>query len=133
MKALITGAAGKEPAGTRVTAVKPKAPPPLDMSQFPKPVTLAIGKKPVDGKRVYDALLPIARKWRDDAELVDFGTLGTGLDATGKSASWNVKFYSRSAQKMNLMSVTAGVLTAMPVQSNEMRIVAVTGSTTLDT
>ncbi|HMC23104.1 MAG TPA: ankyrin repeat domain-containing protein [Thermoanaerobaculia bacterium] len=133
MKALITAAAGKEPAGTKVVAVKPKAPPPLDMSQFPKPVTLGIGKKPVLARQVYDALLPIVRKWQDDAELVDLGTVATGLDAAGKSANWNAKFYSRSAQKMNLMSVTDGVLTATPVQSNEMRIVPVTESTILDT
>ncbi len=133
MKALITSASGKEPAGTKVVAVKPKAPPPLDMSMFPKPVTLALGKKPVMARQVYDALLPIVRKWQEDAELVDLGTLETGLDANGKSTKWNAKFYSRSAQKMNLMSVTDGVLTAMPVESNAMRIVTVTDSTILDT
>ena len=36
MKALITGAAGKEPAGTRVAAVKPKAPPPLGHVHVPE-------------------------------------------------------------------------------------------------
>lgn len=133
MKALITGAAGKEPAGTKVAAVKPKAPPPLDMSMFPKPVTLSLGKKPVLARQVYDALLPIARKWQDDAELVDLGTLRTGLDANGKSTSWNAKFYSRSAQKVNVMSITDGVLTPMPMQSNELEGVPVTDSTILDT
>jgi len=133
MKALIAAAAGKEPAGTKVAAVKPKAPPPLDMSMFPKPVTLSLGKKPVLARQVYDALLPIARKWQDDAELVDLGTVGKGLDANGKSTSWNAKFYSRSAQKMNVMSITDGVLTPMPMPSNQMRVVPVTDSTILDT
>jgi hypothetical protein len=87
----------------------------------------------VQARQVYDALLPIAREWQEDAELVDLGTAGAGLDAGGASTSWSVKFYSRSAQKVNQMSVSAGVLTATPVPSNEMRIVRITDGTILDT
>jgi hypothetical protein len=105
----------------------------VDMSMFSKPVTSSLGKKPVQARQVYDALLPIAREWQEDAELVDLGTAGAGLDAGGASTSWSVRFYSRSAQKVNQMSVSAGVLTATPVPSNEMRIVRITDGTILDT
>lgn len=133
MKAMLTSAAAKEPAGTR-NAPKPKAPPAPEIAAAPKPVTLALGKKPVTAKQVYDAILPIARKWQADAELTDLGTLSNGLlDASGGSAHWNAKFYSPSAQKVNLMSVDEGSLVASDHPSNQLRIVTVTETTILDT
>jgi len=113
---------------------KPTSLPPLPPMDWPKPIAMSFGKAPVTAKQVYDAVLPIARKWQSDAELVDLGTLSTGLlDANGRSAHWSINFYSRSAQKVNVMQLNDGSLIPSPQPSNELREIGVDEDTIFDT
>jgi hypothetical protein len=71
----------------------------------------ATGAGPVAGQAAMDSARAAALKWAPDAELFDFGTLSTApLDAEGRSAEWYVKWSSKSAGKVNLMSVKNGVV-----------------------
>jgi hypothetical protein len=66
---------------------------------------------PVDAQTAYGLAKATAVKWQPDAELFDFGTLSTGpLDGEGRSAEWNIKWSSKKAAKVNLMSVTNGAV-----------------------
>ncbi len=92
----------------------------------PKPV-------PVDAKTAYDLAKAAAVKWQADAELFDFGNLSTGpVDAEGRSTAWNLKWSSKSAGKMNMMSVTNGVLTTFEMPGTGGRVVPVKPETILD-
>ncbi|MEE8525516.1 MAG: ankyrin repeat domain-containing protein, partial [Thermoanaerobaculia bacterium] len=132
MQAMITEAA----AAPQVASAKPppKRPPMPPAPKFTTPIALPFGVVPATAAQVYEALLPIAREWQPDAELVDLGTTSQGLlDADGRSAHWVAHFYSRSAQKSNMMSVHDGSAIPSPSPSNELRIFEVGPGTILDT
>lgn len=88
---------------------------------------------PVDAKTAYELAKAAALKWQADAELFDFGNLSTGpVDAEGRSSAWNVKWSSKAAGKMNMMSVTNGALTTFEMPGSGGRIVPVKPETLFD-
>jgi hypothetical protein len=92
----------------------------------PKPV-------PVDAKTAYDLAKAAASKWQSDAELFGFGNLVTGpVDTEGRSTAWNLKWSSKSAGKMNMMSVNNGVLTTFEMDGAGGRGIPVKPETTWD-
>lgn len=100
------------------TAAQPKG--------APKPV-------PVDAKTAYDLAKAAAMKWQSDAEMFGFGNLSTGpVDAEGRSTAWNVKWSSKAAGKMNMMSVTNGVLTTFEMDGAGGRVIPVKPETLFD-
>lgn len=111
-------------AGTTVAAKAPPARP------TPKPNS---AKKTIGAKELYDKIVVSARKWQSDAELNEMGTLGeAGLDPTGKSFSWNVDFYSRSASKLKKYMWDDGKLTEFETPTNQLPVVNVRESTIFD-
>ncbi|MEE8526122.1 MAG: ankyrin repeat domain-containing protein [Thermoanaerobaculia bacterium] len=132
LRAMLTEAAASPRAtATKPPPVRPPAPP---APKFTTPIALPFGVLPVTAAQVYDALLPIARVWQPDAELVDLGTTSQGLlAADGRSDHWVAHFYSRSAQKVNTMAVHDGSVVPSPSASNELRVFEVGPTTILDT
>jgi hypothetical protein len=87
----------------------------------PKP---ASAKKTIGAQELYEKTLAAARKWQADAELVDISTLADAdLDASGRSFSWAVTYYSRSASKIIKYSFDDGKLTNFSIESNELRAI----------
>lgn len=120
IRALIGKAAG--------TNVQAKAPPPLPAK---KP---ASAKKSIDAKQLYALVLPIARKWEEDTDLVDLTTLrDADLQLDGRSHNWSAGFYSRSAQKLLRISWDDGKVSQYETPSSPMRGIPVDGETIMDT
>ncbi len=132
MKELLReAAASPRSASSKPPPVRPPSPP---APQFTTPIDLPFGDQPATAAQVYEALLPIAREWQPDAELVDLGTTSQGrLQSDGRSAHWVAHFYSRSAQKVNTMAVHDGAVIPSPSSSNELRVFEVGPATILDT
>jgi hypothetical protein len=108
--------------------VQAKAPPPLPAK---KP---AGAKKSIDAKQLYALVLPIARKWEEDTDLVDLNTLRDAeLQLDGRSHNWIAGFYSRSAQKLLRVSWNDGKLSQYETQSGPMRGIPIHDETILDT
>ena len=99
-----------------------------------KPASKAAPKAgPVDAKTAYELAKAAALKWQADAELFDLGNLSTGpVDAEGRSTAWNVKWSSKAAGKINLMSVTNGALTTFEMPGPGGRVVPVKTETLFD-
>lgn len=92
----------------------------------PKPV-------PVDARTAYEKAKAAALKWQADAEMFDLGNLSNGpVDAEGRSTAWNVKWSSKAAGKINLMSVNNGVLSTFELAGAGGRVVPVKPETILD-
>ncbi len=88
---------------------------------------------PVDAKTAYELAKTAALKWQADAELFGFGNLTTGpVDTEGRSTAWNLKWTSKAAGKMNMMSVTSGVLTTFVMDGAGGRGIPVKPETTWD-
>lgn len=88
---------------------------------------------PVDAKTAYELAKAAALKWQADAELFGFGNLVTGpVDAEGRSTAWNLKWSSKAAGKMNMMSVDNGVLTTFEMAGAGGRGIPVKPGTTWD-
>lgn len=89
---------------------------------------------PVTGKAALDAARAAALKWAPDAELFDFGTLSTApLDAEGRSAEWYVKWSSKSAGQVNLMSVKNGAVQPFAHAGAGGRVIKLSPKSMLDT
>lgn len=87
----------------------------------------------VDAKTAYDKAKAAAVKWQADAELFGFGNLSTGpVDTEGRSTAWNLKWSSKSAGKMNMMSVNDGVLTTFEMDGTGGRGIPVKPETLFD-
>ena len=87
----------------------------------------------VDAKTAYDKAKAAAVKWQADAELFGFGNLSTGpVDVEGRSTAWNLKWSSKSAGKMNMMSVNDGVLTTFEMDGTGGRGIPVKPETLFD-
>lgn len=89
---------------------------------------------PVDGKTAYEKAKAAALKWKPDAELFDFGSMGTTpLDSEGRSPEWYAKWKSKSAGKVNLMNVKNGVVEPFETAGGGGRTIPVVAETTFDT
>ena len=88
---------------------------------------------PVDAQTAYGLAKAAAAKWQPDAEMFDFGTLSTApLDGEGRSAEWYVKWSSKKAGKINMMSVKNGALTTFEVPSAGGRVIVVSPQSIFD-
>ena len=94
----------------------------------------ARGAGPVTGQAALDSARAAAVKWAGDAELFDFGTLSTApLDGEGRSAEWYVKWSSKSAGQVNLMSVKNGVVQPFAHAGAGGRVIKLSPKSMLDT
>lgn len=67
---------------------------------------------PIDAKTAYDLGKAAAAKWKPDAQLFSFQSSGLApVDAEGRSAEWVIKWTSKAAGAINLMSVKNGAVT----------------------
>lgn len=88
---------------------------------------------PVDAQTAYGLAKAAAAKWQPDAEMFDFGTLSTApLDGEGRSAEWYVKWSSKKAGKINMMSVKNGALTTFEIPSAGGRVIVVSPQSIFD-
>lgn len=88
---------------------------------------------PVDARAAYGLAKAAAAKWQPDAEMFDFGTLSTApLDGEGRSADWYVKWSSKKAGKVNMMSVKNGVLSTFEVPTAGGRVIVVAAQSIFD-
>jgi hypothetical protein len=89
---------------------------------------------PVNGQTAMESARAAALKWKSDAELFDFGTLSTApLDGEGRSAEWYVKWSSKSAGQVNLMSVKNGAVETFAHAGAGGRVIKLSPKTMLDT
>jgi hypothetical protein len=94
----------------------------------------AMGAGPVNGQAALESARAAALKWQSDAELFDFGTLSTApLDAEGRSAEWYVKWSSKSAGQVNLMSVKNGAVGTFAHAGAGGRVIKLSPKSMLDT
>ena len=67
---------------------------------------------PVDAQTALGLAKAAALKWKPDAQLWSFQSSGLApVDAEGRSAEWVVKWSSKAASAINLMSVKNGAVT----------------------
>lgn len=103
----------------------------LALALLAAPAARAAG--PVDAQTAYGLAKAAAAKWQADAELFDFGTLSTApLDGEGRSAEWYLKWSSKKAGKVNMMSVKNGALTTFEVPTAGGRVIVIAAVSILD-
>lgn len=88
---------------------------------------------PVTSKAAYDLALASATKWQEDARLFDFSNLASApVDSEGRSAEWTLKFFSKKAGKVYMVSVANGHLRIFEFANPGGRIIEITAKTNLD-
>ncbi len=88
---------------------------------------------PVDARTAHDLAKAAATKWQPDAELFDLSTLSTApLDGEGRSAEWAVKWSSKKAGKVNMMTVRNGALSTFEIPTAGGRVIVLSPESILD-
>lgn len=97
-----------------------------------KPAKLAPA---LNGKEAYALARAEATKWNADSVFTKMVTTSEGrLDTEGRASDWSIHFFSASAQKLNMMSFTKGVMTCFPIdRTSGGRPITVSDQTIFDT
>ncbi|MFI5120491.1 MAG: hypothetical protein ACHQM4_08765 [Thermoanaerobaculia bacterium] len=88
---------------------------------------------PVDAQTAYTTAKAAAAKWQPDAQLLELQSSGlASLDAEGRSAEWVLKWASKSAGKINLVSVRNGAVTTYEMDSRGGHAIVLSPQSILD-
>jgi hypothetical protein len=88
---------------------------------------------PVDARTAYDLGKAAAAKWKPDAQLFAFQSSGLApVDVEGRSADWMIKWTSKGAGAINIMSVKDGVVSTFVMEDKGGRAILLTPQSILD-
>ncbi len=88
---------------------------------------------PVTSKVAYDLAFAAAKKWQADALLFDLSSLANApVDTEGRSSMWSLKFFSKKANKVFIVTVANGGAQTFELQNPPGRIINITAKTNMD-
>lgn len=97
------------------------------------PCSWAQAAGPVTSKVAYDLALAAAKKWQADALLFDLSSLANApVDTEGRSSTWSLKFFSRKANKVFIVTVANGIAQTFEIQNPGGTTIEITAKTNLD-
>ncbi len=87
----------------------------------------------ITAREAWDLARERARTWQADAVAFDVTTTSPGpLDAEGKSKDWDLKFSSRSAKAVDMISISDGQITCYAVAGAGGRVIESVDRATFD-